>query len=134
MTVIIVLVVLALLLFIGWLWMRRVPTAEPPVVTVLAAKTLSAFGRDYEIQVLESEHGGSSYRTMQLAGDGMALSFHTSTGPFQPTVNGPVVSFGGHEIEVLASPNQYRIDQNAHDLPVSGLYVFSDGEFIRRVR
>jgi hypothetical protein len=141
---ILVLVVVVLLVLAGAaMFFRRrgraggvsVPMMPVPVmpVTVLARQTFTAFGRDYELQVLRSSPGGVTFETLQLVGDGMGFSFHASVGPFRPTVSGAVVSFGGHRIEVLSAPNEYRIDQDVHRLAPGAFYAFSDGEYLTRV-
>lgn len=87
-------------------------------------------GRPFLFQILEAatDEGGTDH-ILQIDGDGIVVSFHSSTPPYVPVIGGEVVSFGGHDFEVTAMPNEFEIDGQPLSLPAPGIYIVSDGAF-----
>jgi hypothetical protein len=87
-------------------------------------------GRPFMFLMLEGRSTpGEIDHFLQIEGDGVIVSFHSSTPPFVPTVRVDAVSFGGHVFSVTATPNAFTVDGRPHRLPPGGLYIFSDGHY-----
>lgn len=87
-------------------------------------------GRPFLFHMLESPgEGGQPDRVLQIEGDAVIVSFHSSTPPHLPTIRGSAIEFGGHRFGVTPVANSYLIDGQPHQLPAPGIYLFSDGEF-----
>lgn len=112
---------------------REEPTPSDPV-TVLSSTDVNAFGRAFLLDVLEASINGVDHEILQIQGDNIVISFGSSTGPYSPTFTGQTISFGGHDFEVLTTPNEYQIDGVFHTLQAHGIYAFYDGQFINRLR
>ncbi len=89
--------------------------------------------RVFVLQILDSEVDGDPFQTLQVIGDGIAISFHASGGPHTPSVSGNEIEYGGHRLEVQATPNSFSVDGQSHTLDSPGAYAFSEGEFLGRV-
>lgn len=87
-------------------------------------------GRHFIFQTLESEMPDARIdHFLQIEGDSMVVSFHSSNPPFVPVVQGTTIHFGGHRFEVTQTPNQYNVDGQPQSLPANSLYIFSNGQY-----
>ena len=112
----------------------RLSRFEPVTVTTSFGATLR--GRPYAFDVLDAtlRPTRETFKVLQITGDQIVISFHSSRGPYVPHVSGDTVQFGGHTFEVLPAPNRYRVDGTVHTLAPQGIYLFSDGAYEGRWR
>jgi hypothetical protein len=114
----------------------RTPAGTPadevlgPPLRIRGSFAADLQGRPFMFLVLEGqEMPGEVDHYLQIEGDGVIVSFHSSTPPFVPSVRGDAVSFGGHVFGATATPNAFTVDGQPHQLPSGGLYIFSDGQY-----
>lgn len=112
---------------------RRDPI-PPEANFVVDSLRFGAHGRDFSLLVLGAKINEESYEILQIAGDSVIISFHSNTPPYRPTVNADSIAFGGNSFVVTDSANVYRVNSVTQYLPPYGIYVFSDGEYIGRLR
>lgn len=115
---------------------RDKPNPPPPEDQVKFIDTTEAtiLGRSFILDVLATTIRTIDYEILQIQGDGILISFHSSSGPFRPSVNGQTIAFGGHTFEVQSNPNEYIVNGQSHPLSAPGIYQFSDGKFISQLR
>ena len=118
----------ALLNWIGSLFGR-----PQPLVTVESGQMTQLQGRWFELQILRSRIGGNHYRVLQIAGDGIVISFHAKDQSPNLAVSAPAIRYGSHVFEVLPQPNHYRIDGTDHQLGAPGVYALSGPRFLGRI-
>lgn len=109
------------------------PTPPDPV-TVISSSVATLEGRPFSLDVLAATLRGKDYQVLQIIGDGMVVSFHSSTGPLVVSVSGAVVSYGGHTFSATAIANEYLVDGQAHTFEPNSNYMLSDGVVYRRLR
>lgn len=114
----------------------RLPAAAPaddvlqPPLRVRGSFAADLQGRPFTFLMLEgSDTPGQVDHYLQIEGDGVIVSFYSSTPPFVPRVRVDAVSFGGHVFAVTATPNAFAVDGQPHQLPPGGIYIFSDGQY-----
>ena len=71
------------------------PSAQAAVIISTSEHVLR--GRVFRLDMLATTIDSIDYEILQISGDGIAISFHSSGGPHRPSVTGPTISFGGHQ-------------------------------------
>ena len=105
-----------------------------PLVTVTSKQQGTFFNRNYDFRLLSGKINSVQVQTLQISGDGIIVSFYSSKGPYLLSIAGNVASYGGHSIEFLAQPNQYKIDGNVVDIKAPGVYAMANGAHVIRLR
>jgi hypothetical protein len=99
-------------------------------VRVVSSKVYILAGRSFLLKRLEIKGFKPKHGILQISGDGLSVSFHSSAGPFRLIVSGDTIQFGGHTFTPSTTAHQYVVDGARHTLQSARRYVFSDGELI----
>ena len=109
-------------------------TIPEPSISIVSTQEASFHGRVFVMQELTGGVEGADFQTLQVTGDGVAISFNVPGGPLTPEIVGNTISYGNHTIEPQPTRNEFIIDGTAFTLPAPGFYAFSKGEFLFRLR
>ncbi|MEM7050534.1 MAG: hypothetical protein AAF604_12790 [Acidobacteriota bacterium] len=106
---------------------------------VLLQQDVSLAGRPFRLAVVGWQEewplaSGQSFeaRALTVTGDDRLISFSSSTGPFDLTIEGGRLEFGGHTLEATDQVGRFLADGQAVELSprLQTLHVFFDGTYL----